>query len=113
LLVVHSKRRPTAGLKLLVGRHIEQQERRENQRRTKVSGGSGGFRRAGGEVQFEARLLAAWRVWGGMLKMVGPIVGWGVGQKVTPQNFQLVRSPHPFLWRQIRTVWASTKIENL
>lgn len=60
LLVVHSKRRPTAGLKLLVGRHNEQQERRENRRRMRWEGGSGGFRRAGRfEVQFEAQL---WRL---------------------------------------------------
>jgi hypothetical protein len=64
LLVVYSKRRPTAGLKLPVGRHIKQQERRGNQAEDEVGGGSGGLSRAGGEVQFEAQLLVAWQVWG-------------------------------------------------
>jgi hypothetical protein len=69
LLVVYSKRRPTAGLKLPVGRHIKQQERRGNQAEDEVGGGSGGLSRAGGEVQFEAQLLVAWQVWAGPIDL--------------------------------------------
>ena len=38
-----------------------------------MGGGSGGFRRAGGEVQFEAQLFGGLASFGGMLKWFGPI----------------------------------------
>jgi hypothetical protein len=64
LLVVQSKWCPTAGLKLPVGRHNEQQERRENRRRTRQADV---FAELEVEVHFEAQL---WRL-GKSLRGVG------------------------------------------
>jgi hypothetical protein len=62
LLVVHSKRCPTAGLKLPVGRHNEQQERRENRRMTRQAEVVEVFAELEIEGSIRSSALAAWQV---------------------------------------------------
>ena len=70
LLVVQSKWCPTAGLKLPVGRHNEQQERRENRRRMRQAEVVDVFAELEVEVQCEAQLWRLGKSLRGMLKWV-------------------------------------------